>query len=198
VRAQGGKGLGALLGLALAAAVPGARAADTLYVVEQVVVSLNASADGSGERVASLKSGDRVELLERGGESVHVRLPDGREGWLRALYVSGDAPLRPRLQQSEAEVTRLKAEVSRLEAQVSAAASLNASALPAAAAPASAEDHASVAPAGLFSPPADSPPRRVWPWAVCCMLLGLLLGFALGWRMLDRSIRKKYGGLKIY
>jgi hypothetical protein len=29
-------------------------------------------------------------------------------------------------------------------------------------------------------------------------LLALALGFALGWRMLDRTIRKKYGGLKIY
>ena len=92
MRVQRRKGLGALLGALLAAATPGARAADTLYVVEQVVVSLNGSADGSGERVASLKSGDRVELLERVGEAVHVRLPDGREGWLRAIYVSGDAP----------------------------------------------------------------------------------------------------------
>jgi len=25
-----------------------------------------------------------------------------------------------------------------------------------------------------------------------------VVGFALGWWMLDRSIRKKYGGLKIY
>jgi hypothetical protein len=28
--------------------------------------------------------------------------------------------------------------------------------------------------------------------------LALVVGFALGWWMLDRSIRKKYGGLKIY
>jgi len=198
VRVQRRKGLGALLGALLVAATPGARAADTLYVVEQVAVSLNSSADGSGERVASLKSGDRVELLERVGEAVHVRLPDGREGWLRAIYVSGDAPMRPRLQQSEAEVTRLRAEVSRLEAQLGATASLNATAPPATAAADSAAENATAAPGGLFSPPADSPPRRIWPWALCWALVGLLLGFGLGWRMLDRSIRKKYGGLKIY
>lgn len=186
--------LGGLLAVALGAFGHAARAADVLYVVEQVVVSLNSTADGSGERVASLKSGDRVELLERAGESVHVRLPDGREGWLRAIYVSGDEPMRPRLQRSDSEVARLKAEVSRLEAQASAAASLSATA-PAAAATAPAAT-TTEEPRGLFG--AEPGPRRVWPWALTSALVALLLGFAIGWRMLDRSIRKKYGGLKIY
>jgi len=178
----------ALLGAACAAA---AHAADTLYVVEQVVVSVNSTADGSGERIASLKSGDRVELIERSGEAVHVRLADGREGWLRAIYLSGDEPMRPRLQQSEAENARLKAEVSRLQAQLSAAASLRA------AAPAAAED-AAAAPAALFSAAAEPASRRVWPWATGSALLALAVGFTLGWRMLDRTIRKKYGGIRIY
>jgi hypothetical protein len=189
----------AVLAVLLAAAGT-APAGEPLYVVEQVVVSLNAQADGSGERIASLKSGDRVELLERAGESVHVRLPDGREGWLRAIYVSGDEPMRPRLMQSEAEVARLRAELARTQAQLNA----SAAAPPAAAAGAVAQA-AAVAPlpeeptaaGGLFNT-ADATPRRVWPWALATAVAGLLLGFALGWRMLDRSIRKKYGGLKIY
>ena len=28
--------------------------------------------------------------------------------------------------------------------------------------------------------------------------LALIAGFVLGWRMLDRRIRRKYGGLRIY
>ena len=183
----------ALAAAALALAALAAGAAESLYVVEQVVVSLNANPDGSGERIATLKSGDRVELIERSGEAVHVRLADGREGWLRALYLSGDAPLRPRLTQSEAEVTRLKAEVSRLEAQLAAAASLKA------AAPAAtpAEEPAPAAQAPLIGA-APEEARRVWPWALGGALVGLLGGFALGWRALDRSIRRKYGGLRIY
>jgi hypothetical protein len=168
-------------------------AADALYVVEQVVVSVNSSADGSGERVASLKSGDRVELIERAGESVHVRLPDGKDGWLRAIYVSGDEPTRPRLQQSEAEVARLKAEVSRLEAELAGAASVRG----AAATPA-AEESPVPSPAALFDAAPEAGARRVWPWAALTALLALAAGFALGWRTLDRTIRKKYGGLKIY
>lgn len=182
--------------LALAALCAHARAADALYVVEQVVVSVSSTADGSGERIGTLKSGDRVELIERAGEAVHVRLADGRDGWLRAIYLSGDEPLRPRLQQSEAEVTRLKAQVSRLQAEASAAASMrSAAAAPAPAAPT--EEGEARAPGALFSAP-DAAPRRLWPWVGAITLLALTLGFALGWRMLDRTIRKKYGGLKIY
>jgi len=192
VSGRGAAALRAVAALLALAAVP-ARAADTLYVVEQVVVSLNSTADGSGERIATLKSGDRMELIERAGEAVHVRLPDGKEGWLRAIYVSGDEPLRPRLQQSEAEVTRLKAEVSRLQAQASATASMRA-APDLAAAPA--EEPASASPGTLFPAP-EAAPRRLWALAGAA-IAGLAAGFLLGWRTLDRSIRRKYGGLKIY
>jgi hypothetical protein len=177
----------------LAGAQPAAFAGDSLYVVEQVVVSLNSQADGNGERVAALKSGDRVELIERAGEEVHVRLADGKEGWVRAIYVSGDEPMRPRLQQSEAEVARLKAEVSRLEAQASATASMG----HADAAPSAAEQPAAPA-ATLFGAQPESTPHRLWVWVCLTAIAALGLGFALGWRTLDRSIRRKYGGLKIY
>ncbi|MBS0379304.1 MAG: SH3 domain-containing protein [Proteobacteria bacterium] len=179
---------------AFAAAAAPLAAGESLYVVEQVVVSLNSTADGNGERVATLKSGDRVELIERAGEAVHVRLPDGREGWLRALYVSGDEPMRPRLAQSEAEVARLKAEVSRLSAQLAAQPA------PPAAAAASAPAGEAAAPSGgaLFAPVGAPESHRPGVWASLAVLAGLGLGFALGWRTLDRRIRRKYGGLKIY
>ena len=185
----------ALLALStgLAGLQPAAFAGDSLYVVEQVVVSVSSSADGSGERVAALKSGDRVELIERAGEAAHVRLPDGKEGWVRAIYLSGDEPMRPRLQQSEAEVARLKSEVSRLEAQVAASAG---AARPEPAASAPEEPQAPAA--TLFGAQPESAPRRLWVWVSLTALAALGAGFALGWRTLDRSIRRKYGGLKIY
>ncbi|MBS0580255.1 MAG: SH3 domain-containing protein [Proteobacteria bacterium] len=186
----------ALALLVAAAAAAGAAGGEPLYVVEQVVVSVNANADGSGERVASLKSGERVELIERAGEAVHVRLADGKEGWLRAIYLSGDAPLRPRLAQSEAEVTRLQAQVARLEGQLAAAGNARRDPQPPAAAAAPADPPA---PGGLFAPPPEDAPRAVvWPWVLLALLAGLAAGFVLGWRILDRNIRRKYGGLRIY
>ena len=48
---------------------------------------------------ASLKSGDRVELLERVGEAVHVRLPDGRKAGCAPSTSPAMHRMRPRLQQ---------------------------------------------------------------------------------------------------
>jgi hypothetical protein len=188
----------ALLGLLGTAA---AGAGEPLYVVEQVIVSVNSSPDGSGERVASLKSGERVELIERAGESVHVRLADGKEGWLRAIYLSGDAPLKPRLAQAEAEVTRLQAQVSRLQGQLTATTNARHETQGAAPAPATAPaaaEEAVPAPGGMFATPAPPAPVRAWAWALGAGCAGLGLGFVLGWRILDRNIRRKYGGLRIY
>jgi Ni/Fe-hydrogenase subunit HybB-like protein len=51
---------------------------------------------------------------------------------------------------------------------------------------------------GLFGGGPDEGGRRVWPWALGSALLALIVGFALGALVLDRHIRRKYGGLRIY
>src|SRR5204862_31635 len=106
--------------LLCAVASPAARA-ETLYVIEQLVVSVNSAPDSGGERVASVRSGDALEVLERSGDQVHVRTAGGKEGWIRASYLSAEEPLRPRLAQRTAEVAQLEEEVSGLQAQLDAA-----------------------------------------------------------------------------
>jgi len=194
----------ALLLLLCAVASPAVRA-ENLYVIEQLVVSVSSAPDGSGERIASVRSGDALEVLERSGDEVHVRTGSGREGWIRASYLSAEEPLRPRLAQRTAEVARLKEDVSRLQAQLAAALSA-ASATPGggAAAPtaaltaALAAEDAARAPQALFPAAEEENSRRVWPWALGAALLALCVGFALGALVLDRHIRSKYGGLRIY
>jgi len=51
---------------------------------------------------------------------------------------------------------------------------------------------------GLFAGAEQENPRRVWPWALGAALPALAVGFALGALALDRRIRRKYGGLRIY
>jgi hypothetical protein len=172
--------------------------AQGLYVIEQLVVSVNSGPGGAGERVASLHSGERVEVLERAGEEVHVRLAGGRDGWVRASYLSADEPLRPQLAARSAEVTRLKAQVDRLQADL-----LAARAMPAASAPAgtgaagAAADDPPTPHGGLFAVP-ETHERPGWAWVWVSALSCLGAGFALGWRVLDKRIRAKYGGLRIY
>ena len=187
--------------LLCAAASPAARA-ETLYVIEQLVVSVNSTPDSSGERIASVRSGDALEVLERSGDEVRVRTAGGREGWIRASYLSAEEPLRPRLAQRTAEVARLKEDLSRLQAQLDAARTSAASgggAATSTAAPAPAPQDAPSAPQGaLFAAAEPDSARRVWPWALGAALLALCVGFALGALVLDRHIRRKYGGLRIY
>jgi hypothetical protein len=40
--------------------------------------------------------------------------------------------------------------------------------------------------------------RPSWLWTGVAALIALAIGFGLGWRVLDRRIRAKYGGLRIY
>jgi hypothetical protein len=42
------------------------------------------------------------------------------------------------------------------------------------------------------------PSRGAWGSLAVAAVLALALGFALGWRVLDRRIRRRYGGLRIY
>jgi Bacterial SH3 domain len=203
-----------LAALALAALVATAHA-EPAYVIEQLVVNVNSAPDASGERIATVKSGDRLEVLERAGDQVHVRLASGRDGWIRASYLSKDEPLRARLTQSEAEVAQLKDQVTHLESQLATGARPPAASVPGnpppgtapagtgtagappAASPA-AEDPGGAPAGALFAGTADESPRRLWPWALGAALAGLGVGFALGALVLDRYIRRKYGGLRIY
>jgi len=194
--------------LLLCAVASAAVRAEDLYVIEQLVVSVSSAPDGSGERIASVRSGDALQVLERSGDEVHVRTGGGREGWIKASYLSAEEPLRLRLAQRTAEVARLKEDVTRLQAQLAAARSPASAApvggatapttAPTAAVAAVAAEDAATAPRALFGAAEEDNPPRVWPWALGAGLLALCVGFALGALVLDRHIRRKYGGLRIY
>ena len=203
--------------------------AETLYVIEQLVVNVASTPDGAGQKVASIHSGDAVEVLDRQGDEIEVRLPNGTQGWVRKSYLSAELPLQHRLSERTAEVDKLKRDITRLEAQLAAArttprgkstsgaanlttttiAGPPASTIPPEAAvsssmptptdtrESSATDPAAHEPSFFMTPP-EGPARPVWHWVLGSSVIALGLGFALGWRMLDRRIRRKYGGLRIY
>jgi hypothetical protein len=190
-----------------ALAVAPAIHAETLYVIEQLVVNVNSAPDATGERVTTLKSGAPVEVLDRQGDQVHVQLSNGTAGWVRKSFLSAEVPLQQRLTERTGEAEKLKQDVARLEAELAAARSAKPTAplasKPASESPAPAEtnntanDPSPGEPAYFMTPP-DAPARPVWHWALGSFVVALGLGFALGWYVLDRRIRRKYGGLRIY
>jgi len=198
----------------------------TQYVIEQLVVSVTAEADGAGDRVDQIKSGDRVEVLERQGEQSRVRLSSGQEGWVRSSYLSTAPPLREQLKARTEELEKLRADKTKLETELASArkaATVAASAPAAPSVPAAAPAAPSAPTAGASDTPASSTPaagspgsetpssnppmfasgavmpsRPSWWLAIAASALALIAGFVLGWRVLDKRIRAKYGGLRIY
>lgn len=110
----------ALIGLPLLAAATVVHA-ETLYVIETLVVNVSSAPDSTGERVANIKSGDAVEVIERQNDQVHVRLANGTEGWVKKSYLATEEPVIKRLNERTAEADKLKQDVARLEAEVAAA-----------------------------------------------------------------------------
>ena len=205
--------LAALAGLLLAAL---AAQAQTLYVTDKVQAVVYAQSTLEGNQVRILESGDAVELVSREGDNVHVRLEDGSEGWVAGSYLVVDIPATRQLQALTAENERLRAATrsdpaataelktlkdrnAELQAEL-AAAQRNLSALQA---------KSPAAPAAEAARPDDEvpvevarPPARSSLYLTLAVVAGaaatLALGFWWGYSTLERRVRRKYGGLKVY
>jgi hypothetical protein len=172
--------------------------AETTYVVGQLVVGVTATQEADSERIGQVKSGDRLEVLGREGDETHVKLSNGKEGWLETSYLSNDAPLQARLIERTAEVEKLKKQsdqleqdVSRLEGELAAARAAHSATSDSPPPPAPVHDT-------VFLQEPDRQSSTSWGAVLGVGAVMLLSGFIVGWKTLDRRIRRKYGGLKIY
>ncbi len=213
------------LGLLLLASAATMASADPVYVVETLVVNVTSEPGADGERVATVKSGEKLDLIERDRDQSHVRLANGRDGWIRSSYLTAEIPLQARLNERTAEVEKLKQDVGRLQSELATVRSSGGARGPAVAPAVEAAGTSGGAPAARAAnaaeKPTENPPpaqdsgtraqdsdalldvseshqHPLWEWIVGTAGVMLFGGFALGWRTLDRRIRRRYGGLKIY
>ena len=196
-----------------------------LFVSDKLVLNVYAEAHQGSARVATIETGEAVDELERSGNLIRVRLDDGREGWVGANYLTSEAPAAVRVRElqreqksavqaaekSAAEMARLKQESAALQAQVNALRSA-ASSAPSSAPKAPVDNNVTAAAAveeEVPETPEDTEPQQpsaavslaagpaTWMWVLAVVLTGGL-GYAAGYRSLDRKLRKKFGGLKLY
>lgn len=198
----------AVLALVLLATAPAF--AETLYVTEKLIVVVYPQADLSGERITEIRSAEAVEVLAREGDSAQVRTADGAEGWVKASYLQPEIPLAVQLETLEAENDTLRKaqssgarvdpkplqkEITDLRAELEAArkrvAELQSPSLPVADRP---DDDVPVE----TVKPVRNEPLRIVLLVLAAAALALGGGFAWGYRTLDRRIRAKYGGLRVY
>ncbi len=187
--------------------------AQTLYVTDKVEVGVYVEPTLEGDRVRLLESGDAVELVRREGDNALVRLEDGSEGWVAGSYLVVDIPPVRQLQALTAENERLRAaprpdaaagaEVKTLKdrnAQLQAeltAAQRELDAVQARTAAPTATRPDDEIPVEVARPPARGP-----LYTTLAIIAGgaatLGLGFWWGYSTLERRVRRKYGGLKVY
>lgn len=144
---------------------------------------------------------------------MRVRLQDGREGWVGANYLTGEAPALVRLKelqreqksaaqtQSAGEIARLQKQNATLQSEIDQLKRKAAVVAPAAAAEevsresAPEPDNAQGQTVSLDNTAYEA--GTAWIWAAFALVMGVA-GYTLGYQTLARHVRKKFGGVKIY
>jgi SH3-like domain-containing protein len=199
------------LALLLMALLAGRAAAATAYVSDELVLGLYTEQNSQGQRLATLHSGASVDTLAVNGEFTQVRLSDGTVGWVKSAYLTTREPATARVKQLEEELDRRRAttpalaeaaahsEVEQLKRELAIKQSALDAALGAAAVPAASGAAApgAASPGGAMAGISAMTSAHLWTWGLS-IPLALACGFWLGYAVLARRIRQKFGGLKVY
>jgi SH3 domain protein len=99
-------------------ALTGLAGAETLYVIDKLVITLRAGPTAQDRILKTLGSGAKLEVLETGSTYTRVRTEDGTEGWVPNQYVGKEPSARQRLAEAENKVSALSAENTRLKGEL--------------------------------------------------------------------------------
>lgn len=96
-----------LFTLVVAVPFPGMANAETGYIVDQLLVGLRENKNVSAKLVRVLPTGERLEILEKDGESALVRTMDGAKGWVEVAYLTTEPPAQARIPDLEKKIDEL-------------------------------------------------------------------------------------------
>jgi len=194
----------AVLGLVLAACV-GSASAETVYVTDVLRLGMHEAADTSDKPFENLVSGTALEVLERSSSYARVRLPDGREGWVKGTYLVTDKPASARVLELEAQLGHFEsAAVAAKTAQTAAEDQLaslrselqsttgSAESVQETIARLENENQAHMERLETY--------RHTLPlaWVAPALVVSLVAGFLAGLWWLDALIRRRHGGFRVY
>lgn len=187
------------------AAWSGCAEAETAYVTDSLRLGLHRASDTSDRPFENLVSGVVLEVLERNPNYARVRLADGREGWVKAMYLETEKPAAARVLELEGEVGTLQGavaaakaaqtgaehELARLTAQMQLTTG-TAETIEETLARLQAENSAQEERLETY--------RYALPlkWVIPALVVMLVGGFLAGWWWLDASIRRRHGGFRVY
>jgi len=171
-----------------------AAAAESVYVTDMLRLDMYASEDMTGPVILKLRSGDRMDLLESKGRYAFVRSDDGREGWVKSLYLVEEEPARTRVNKLEKANASLEATVKKLRSQLaSEQARVKQLVVTDEEATALREENAELT--EQMSQTETSVPIV---WFFLIMFVTFAGGLVGGWYFVDSRIRSRHGGYRIY
>lgn len=81
---------------------------ETRYISDQLIINLRSSIEKPYKTVTSLKTDDKLEVLEAKGSYVKVHTEEGDEGWIAAQYLISSPPKSQIINSLKIELTALE------------------------------------------------------------------------------------------
>lgn len=179
--------------------------AETAYVTDSLRLGLHREQDTSDQAFANLVSGTELEVLQRIPNYAEVETSDGQRGWVRSVFLVTEKPAQLIVEETIAELEAVRQELTAATAARDSA-QREVSRLSSGAA----EQNGSVGNneqessrlsdenaeyAELLETYRGSIPIA---WVVAAIGLSLTIGFLAGLWSLDRYVRRRHGGFRLY
>lgn len=91
--------------------------AETQYVSDEMHITFRSGPGGDRKIIKLLVSDQAVEVMQKEGEWAHVRLPDGKEGWVLHRYLTTKEPCDDVLARLQSNHANLETRADALEAE---------------------------------------------------------------------------------
>jgi len=186
---------------AAGAVAGGTAVGDVVYVTDELRLGLYRTEETTGRTIKTLISGARLTVLERALMSIRVRTEDGDEGWVKTAYIVDKEPARSRLAGLEAEAEQTRTRLAETEAALETSLETQQQLV----------DELAATKQGIADLPglrAENKTLRATleaggirvplTWFLVAMVVSLLLGGLFGYWLLDRRVRSRFGGLRVY
>jgi SH3 domain protein len=179
--------------------------AETAYVTDMYQLGVHERVDASDNPFTYLRSADAVEILDRNALYARVRIPDGREGWVKSTFLVDEPPAALRIEsvqkerdEATLELASLKEKVGQQNARIGNLENTTATSQKSLTSGQAELDQLRNENAELNLRLSKGSASLSAALMVVGLFVSLIGGFIVGWWWVDRRSRLRHGGVRIY